>query len=111
MPEEYGYTIRERIDPADVNSITLNLSGESLQKGRFADLLSQLSSAEEIPYDDGSGEFAGREITVRSREDVSAVLEHLVLFNEGILGNGWSIGDYADIDFNSGSGAYSYQLR
>lgn len=109
--EEYGYTIREQIDPADVNSITLNLSGESLQKGRFADLLSQLSSAEEIPYDDGSGEFAGREITVRSREDVSAVLEHLVLFNEGILGNGWSMADYADIDFNSGSGVYSYQLR
>ena len=109
--EEYGYTIREQIDPADVSSITLYLSGESLQDGRFADLLSQLSSVEEISYDDGSGEFTDREITVRSREDVSAVLEHLVLYNQGILGNGWSMEDYADIDFNSGSGAYSYQLR
>ena len=78
--EEYGCTLRTQIDPADVSSITLYLSQESVQSGKFTDLLSELSTTDVMLYDDGS-----EEITVRSREEIGAVLEHAVMFNAGIL--------------------------
>ena len=104
--EEYGCTLRTQIDPADVSSITLYLSQESVQSGKFTDLLSELSTTDVMLYDDGS-----EEITVRSREEIGAVLEHAVMFNAGILGKGGGMGDSADIYFADGDGAYSYQLK
>lgn len=104
--EKYGYTLRTEIAPEDVQSVSLYLSAESMRSGKYTDLLSSLSSnIERFAYDDGS-----QDITIRSQDDIRAVVEHLEPYCGGILGSGSGIGDYADIQFEEGSSSYSYKI-
>ncbi len=105
--EEYGYTLRTEIEPEDVQSVSLYLSAGSVRDGRHTELISSLSSDLELfAYDDGS-----QDITIRSQDDIRTVLEHLEPYNRGILGSGSEMGDYADIQFDSGSSYYSYEIK
>lgn len=105
--EEYGYTLRTEIEPEDVQYVRLYLSAESMRSGKCTELLSALSSEIELfAYDDGS-----QEITIRSQDDIRTVLGYLEPYSRGILGSSSELGDYADIQFESGSSYYSYEIK
>ena len=105
--EEYGYTLRMESEPEDVQYVRLYLSAESMRSGKCTELLSALSSEIELfAYDDGS-----QDITIRSQDDIRTVLGYLEPYSRGILGSGSEMGDYADIQFESGSSYYSYEIK
>lgn len=96
--EDYGYTIRTRIDPADVSGITLHLSSDTVQNGVYSDMLSGLSdTAETFVYDDSS-----LDVTVSDEKDVSLVLKYIAPYSGGLLDGGSNIYDYMDIRYKDG---------
>ena len=102
--EEYGHPLCTEIDPADVASVSLSLSRETLEDGTYADLLSSLSSsAERTDYEDVS------DITVTSEEDISLVLESIHGYYSRILDLGYNYMNYLDIQYKDGS-FYGYSF-
>lgn len=106
--EEYGCTIRTEIDPADVNSAVLILSGGSVQNGIYDDVLSGLSDTAEITTDtDGEG---GSNIVVYSEEDIALILGNVTPSRNGLLKSNVSSGDYLEIAYKDGpDGGFSLE--
>ena len=102
--EEYGHPLRTEIDPADVESISLSLSRETLESGTYDDLLSALSStAERTDYEDVS------DITVTSEEDISLVLERFQGYYSRLLDLGYTYTNHLDIRYKDGN-FYGYSF-
>ena len=102
--EEYGHPLHTEIDPADVASLSLSLSRETIEEGTYADLLSSLSSsAERTDYEDVS------DITVTSEEDISLLLESIHGYYSRILDLGYNYTNYLDIQYKDGN-FYGYSF-
>ena len=102
--EEYGHPVHTEINPADVASVSLSLSRETLEAGTYDDLISSLSaSAERTDYEDIS------EITVTSEEDISLMLETVHGYYSRILDLGYNYTNYLDIQYRDGN-FYGYSF-
>lgn len=103
---EFGCTLRTEILPEDVASLMLSLSSESIENGKYNDMISKLSdSASTTEYDDAS-----KEITVTDKADIALMLDHTDRCPAGILDDGTSSPDYLYIQYPNGeSAAYSVQ--
>ena len=102
--EEYGHPVHTEINPADVASVSLSLSRETLEAGTYDDLISSLSaSAERTDYEDIS------EITVTSEEDISLMLGTVHGYYSRILDLGYNYTNYLDIQYRDGN-FYGYSF-
>ena len=84
----------------------LSLSSESIENGKYNDMISKLSdSASTTEYDDAS-----KEITVTDKADIALMLDHTERCPAGILDDGNSSPDYLYIQYPNGESAgYSVQ--
>ena len=96
--EDYGYSIRTEINPADVSSVTLTLCADSIQSGKYSDMLSALSDTASISQYDIDG---GTSITAYSEEDISLILNSVTPYQNKLLDDSIRSGDYMDIDYNN----------
>ena len=103
--EEHGYRIRTEIDPQDVAELTLTLSLESVQSGRYDSLIGSLSGTAVYTEYGDSGL-----LTVSDTEDIAAVLENTEQYWPDLLGNRLSSGDYLDIRYLEGKGSAAYDV-
>lgn len=102
--EEYGHPLHTAIVPADVASVSLSLSRETLESGTYNDLISALSvTAERTDYESVS------EITVTSEEDISLVLENIQGYYGRLLDLGYNYTNYLDIQYKDGN-FYGYSF-
>lgn len=102
--EEYGHPVHTEINPADVASVSLSLSRETLDAGTYDGLISSLSaSAERTDYEDVS------EITVTSEDDISLILETIHGYYSRILDLGYNYTNYLDIQYRDGN-FYGYSF-
>lgn len=103
---EFGCTLRTEILPEDVASICLSFSSETMETGKYSELLSGLADSAVITeYDDASAD-----VTVTNMEDISTILDCTEPCPAGILDDGSSSPDYMDIRYSSGeSFGYSFQ--
>ena len=101
-----GCTLRTEILPEDVASICLSFSSESMETGKYSELLSGLADSAVITeYDDDSAD-----VTVTDKDDISMILECTESCSTGILDDGSSSPDYLDIRYSNGeSFGYSFQ--
>lgn len=103
---ELGCTLRTEILPEDVASICLSFSSESMETGKYSELLSGLADSAVITeYDDDSAD-----VTVTDKDDISMILECTESCSTGILDDRSSSPDYLDIRYSNGeSFGYSFQ--
>ena len=81
----------------------LSLSPESIENGKYSDMISELSdSASTAEYGDSS-----EEITVTDKADIALVLDHTERCSDGILDAGSSSSD-GILDAGSSSSDYLY---
>ena len=85
--------------------LTLTLSLESVQSGRYDSLIGSLSGTAVYTEYGDSGL-----LTVSDTEDIAAVLENTEQYWPDLLGNRLSSGDYLDIRYLEGKGSAAYDV-
>ncbi len=95
--EDYGYTLRSRVDPEDVSGVTVYLYNDSVKSGKFSDLISQLSDTADLLFYDSE-----ITISVTAQEDITLLLEHFRPYSGGILDDGKSQEDYIEVQYKNG---------
>ena len=106
--DEYGYSLRTKIDPDDISSITLYLTDSAAQSKskEGIDLLRKLSNtAETTVYSDSSAD-----ISVTSQEDIALLLNYTGAYANGILGDGNKYFGSVDIYYKTGD-FHNYPLK
>lgn len=102
--EEFGFPLHREIDSSDVRSVTLTLSQETTDSGKYTEMLSALSGTAETSE---SGDITY--ITVTGEEDIDLVLDHTGGYAGGILDMNFNYMDYIDIQYKDGN-FFSYSI-
>lgn len=97
MLEDYGYSLRSHIDPEDVSGITVYLYNDTVESGRFSDLVSQLSDTADLLFYDSE-----MTISATAQEDIALLLEHIRPYSGGILDDGKNQEDYIEVQYKNG---------
>ncbi len=107
--KECGYVPRTEIAPGDVESIDLYLSAESVQSGKYDDLLSGFTDSAEYyrTYED----IIEQQITVTAQEDIAEVLEHITPYRSFILKPYAGAPDCAVVNYKTGGGYCEFRLE
>ncbi len=95
--EDYGYSLRSHIDPEDVSGITVYLYNDTVESGRFSDLVSQLSDTADLLFYDSE-----MTISATAQEDIALLLEHIRPYSGGILDDGKNQEDYIEVQYKNG---------
>lgn len=109
--EELGYTLRTKIEPEDVSSITFYLTTESMEEGAFDEMLGSLSVGDEYASYPSDESFMMNGITVTSQEDIRILLEHMTWDCSTLFGDSFYTADYADIVYANGEERFGFYLR
>lgn len=116
--EKYGYKPKRLINAEDIDTITLYLSGDSMEANKWDNLLASLSSAKDEnnsdpnadTYDPSDEKDATSMFTVTAPEDFRLIAEHLHLNNPEFLDHTGDSRDYADVTFRKEKDCFSYLL-
>ena len=96
--EDYGYTLRSHIAPEDVSGITVYLYKETVESGKYSDLISRLSDTADLLFYDSE-----ITISVTAQEDIALLLEHIRPYTVKILDDGETREDYIEVQYKNGN--------